>query len=199
MGTGWLNDIHHYWFGELNSPTDFPTERVPMWFRPTEEIDNQIRDAYARDLDEAAATDWDLATLSRREQVALVVLLDQFPRHIFRTTGQSFAYDAKVLAIARSLVEGGIDRFFWAERFFLSVVFEHVEDVALQDYSVLFHAELAVTAPDSLKGPFRRALDQATKHRDVIRKFGRFPHRNALLGRESTPDELEFLKGGRGF
>ena len=77
--------------------------------------------------------------------------------------------------------------------------FEHSEAIADQDMSVKLYAERALEAPTAHLESRREQLDYATKHRDIIRKFGRFPHRNAVLGRESTPEEIEFLKGGRGF
>lgn len=196
-----LTDIHRYWFGELNSPSDIiPPDRLTMWFRPTAEIDDHIRDTFGKYLAAAKATEWDVSHLTQKEQIGLVVLLDQFPRQIFRDSGDAFAYDAKALAIARALVAGGdIARFHRAERTFLFLPFEHSEDLADQDYSTLMFAAEAVSAPELAKEGLRQALDFATKHRDIIRKFGRFPHRNAVLGRESTPDEVEFLKGGRGF
>jgi uncharacterized protein (DUF924 family) len=195
-----LTDIHRYWFGELKSPMDkVPQEQVTLWFRPTEEVDSHIRDTYGKYLEAAKATEWDLDNLSRMEQVGLIVLLDQFPRQIFRTSGDAFAYDAKALSIARRLVAGGIERFYPVERTFVTLPFEHSEDLVDQDYSTLLFAVEAVAAPPDAKERLRGALDFATKHRDIIRKFGRFPHRNAVLGRESTPEEVEFLKSGRGF
>ena len=195
-----LTDIHRYWFGDLKSPTDkVAPDRFEMWFRPTAEVDQHIRDTFGKYLEAAKATEWDADNLSRVEQVGLVLLLDQFPRHIFRTTGDAFAYDAKALSIARRLVAGGIQRFYPVERTFVALPFEHSEDLADQDYSTLLFAAEAVAAPPPAKDGLRMALDYATKHRDIIRKFGRFPHRNVVLGRESTPEELEFLKGGRGF
>ncbi|MCR4282753.1 MAG: DUF924 domain-containing protein [Bauldia sp.] len=194
-----LTDIHRHWFGELKSPTDVPADRTDMWFRPTAEIDNHIRDTFGKYLAAAKATEWDLDNLARMEQVALVILLDQFPRHIHRDSGDAFAYDAKALSIARRLVAGGIERFYRAERTFVLLPFEHSEDIADQDYSTLLFAAETVAAPAAVKEGGRAALDYATKHRDIIRKFGRFPHRNAALGRESTPEEIEFLKSGRGF
>ena len=132
-----LDEVRHYWFGDAPSATEPPPkERQDMWFRPTEAIDSHVRDTFSRHLDAARAFPWKLAELSAARQVALVVLLDQFPRHIWRKSGEAFAYDAKALEIARALVAAG---------------------------------------------------------------WRRFPHRNAMLGRESTPEELEFLKGGRGF
>ena len=195
-----LTDIHRYWFGELNSPTDKVTqERIDMWFKPTKEIDDHIRDAFGRYLEAAKATEWDVDNLARMEQIGLVILLDQFPRQIHRESGDAFAYDEKALSIARRLLAAGLERFWPAERTFVVLPFEHSEDAADQDYAVLLFAAEAVSAPDHLKEGRRNQLDYATKHRDIIRKFGRFPHRNAVLGRESTAEEVEFLKGGRGF
>lgn len=195
-----LTDIHRYWFGELKSPTDMvPPEKMQMWFRPTVEVDNHIRDTFGKYLEAAKATEWDMSHLSREEQVGLVILLDQFPRQIFRESGQAFAYDAKAKAIAEDLIKDGFERFYPVERTFVFLPFEHSEDLADQDRSVwLFAGETLTASAPALTGT-RMALDYATKHRDIIQKFGRFPHRNAPLGRESTPEELEFLKGGRGF
>lgn len=195
-----LTDIHRYWFGELKSPTDMvPPEKMQMWFRPTVEIDNHIRDTFGKYLEAAKETEWDMSHLSREEQVALLLLLDQFPRHIYRESGQAFAYDAKAKAIAEELLKGGFERFYPVERTFVFLPLEHSEDLADQDRSVWLFAGEAMLAPESRKTGMRMALDYATKHRDIVQKFGRFPHRNVMLGRESTPEELEFLKGGRGF
>jgi uncharacterized protein (DUF924 family) len=195
-----LTDIHRYWFGELNSPTDKVTqERIDMWFKPTKEVDDHIRDAFGRYLEAAKATEWDVDNLARMEQIGLVILLDQFPRQIHRESGDAFAYDDKALSIARRLLAAGLERFWPMERTFVVLPFEHSENIADQDYAVLLFAAEVVSAPEHLKESRRNQLDYATKHRDIIRKFGRFPHRNAVLGRESTAEEVEFLKGGRGF
>jgi uncharacterized protein (DUF924 family) len=195
-----LTDIHRYWFGGLNSPTDkVAPEQVKTWFEPTKEVDEHIRDTFGKYLEAAKETEWDVDNLSRMEQVGLVILLDQFPRQIHRESGDAFAYDEKALSIARRLLAAGPQRFWPAERTFVFLPFEHSENLADQDYAVLMFAAEAVAAPEVAKDGLRMALDFATKHRDIIRKFGRFPHRNVVLGRESTPEEVEFLKGGRGF
>lgn len=194
-----LTDIHRYWFGEMTAPDEFPVDRLKVWFEPSKEVDDHIRETFGKYLDAARETEWDLDNLARMEQVALVVLLDQFPRQIHRESGDAFAYDAKALSIARRLVAGGLERFYLPERTFVLLPFEHSEAIEDQDYSVLRYAAETVAAPEKAKGVFRTQLDYATKHRDIIRKFGRYPHRNAVLGRESTPEEVEFLKGGRGF
>jgi uncharacterized protein (DUF924 family) len=195
-----LSDIHAFWFGDLKADDDFPKDKAAIWFNVTDATDAAIRDRFGGYLDEARIANWNLSSLSRREAIALVVLLDQFPRNIFRTSGEAFAYDEKARDIARRLVASGPDKFFWVERTFLFLPFEHSEDAADQDRSVMYYAELAVTAPETLLGYMRGNLDYATKHRDIIRRFGRFPHRNAMLGRTSTPEELAFLKEhGRGY
>jgi uncharacterized protein (DUF924 family) len=194
-----LRDIHRYWFGELKSPTDRNDEKASIWFRQSDETDAHIRETFGPYIAKAAAIDWDLDALGREEQVGLVILLDQFPRNIYRTTGEAFAYDSKAREVARHLANRGLDRFWLSEQTFVCLPFEHSEDVADQDYAVMLYAKMAVEAPADWKDNKREATDYATKHRDIIRKFGRFPHRNAVLGRESTAEETEFLKGGRGF
>lgn len=200
METKILDDIYRYWFGALAGPEDYPEDKAGMWFKRSDDTDAHIRETFGAFIPEAARKDWNLAELTREQQIALVVLLDQFPRNIFRTSGEAFAYDAAARAIAGGLLKLGRDRFYFAEQAFLYLPFEHSEDTADQDLSVLLFAEAAVAAPEKLKDDFRMYLDYATKHRDLIRKFGRFPHRNQVLGRKSTSEEEEFLKvSGRGF
>jgi uncharacterized protein (DUF924 family) len=194
-----LREIHRYWFGELKQPGDFRKETGQLWFRPSAEVDTHIRDAFGPVLVEAAEIDWKVAGLSREEQIGLIVLFDQFPRNIFRESAEAFAYDGNALNVAKQLVGLGTERLFPLEVDSLSLVFQHQEDSAAQDYSVWLAAGLAVSGPPNMLEFYRVMLDFATKHRDIIRRFGRYPHRNSLLGRPSTPEEIEFLKGGRGF
>ena len=195
-----LRDVHAYWFGTLSGPDDLPRDKMEMWFTQSDATDEDIRQRFGRYIAPAAEASLDLATLTREEAVGLVVLLDQFPRNIFRTSGESFAYDARAREVAGELIGLGPRRYFHIERVFIALPFEHSELVDDQDYSVLIFAELAVSAAPALKTYCRNTLDFATKHRDLIRKFGRFPHRNVLLGRTSTPDEAAFLaEHGRGY
>ncbi len=195
-----LGDIHRYWFGELKSPTDRNPEKAEIWFKQSDATDAHIRDTFGRFIPQAAAVDWDLDALSRPEQVGLVVLLDQFPRNIFRGSGESFAYDGKARRIAGGLIDGGFGRFYLVEQTFVCLPFEHSEAIADQDRSVLLFAKMAVEAPEGWEENKRGGLDYATRHRDLVRRFGRFPHRNAMLGRESTEEEEAFIaEKGRGF
>jgi len=194
-----LLDVYDYWFGVLPAPEAIPAAKQEMWFSGKPETDAYIREHFGKYLEAAKSTQWDLDNLSRMEQVGLVVLLDQFPRNIHRTSGDAFAYDAKALSIARELLKDGGRNFYLVERQFVSLPFMHSEDLADQDYSVWYVANELMHAPRSHVERLRKALDFATKHRDIIVRFGRFPHRNEMMGRESTPEEIEFLKGGRGF
>lgn len=197
-----LVEVYRYWFGD--GPPYSPEAmkaRMDIWFGAKPEVDAHIRDTFGKYLPAAKDTAWDLANLSREEQVGLVILLDQFPRNIHRTGSEAFAYDAKARQIVKELTANGTDsqRFTPVERTFVHLPFMHSEDIADQDISVMLYAVEAARAPaDAVEGA-RNGLDFATKHRDIIRKFGRFPHRNVALGRESTSEEIEFLKGGRGF
>jgi uncharacterized protein (DUF924 family) len=195
-----LRGIHRYWFGELKFPGDHLSSTGELWFQRSEETDRHIRQTYESFIHGAAGKDWDISGLSREEAVALVVLFDQFPRNIYRDTGQQFAFDAKAREIAMALLAGGRDRFFAIELDALSLTCQHHEGAASQDFSVFLAADLAVNGPENMLDMHRTFLDFATKHRDLIRKFGRFPHRNAHLGRTSTPEELAFIQEhGRGY
>jgi uncharacterized protein (DUF924 family) len=199
MNAATLDAIYAFWFGGCTVPNP---DRLRFWMHRDDATDAAIRDRFGCVLPQAATMQWDLAALTREQSVALVVLFDQFPRNLFRTTGEAFAYDDIARNLAERLTADGWERFTAAERFFLALPWVHHEDMAAQDFAVMLSSEIAVKAPDELKALCRGDLDQATRHRDVIRRFGRFPHRNAMLGRESTPEEIEFMATalrGRGF
>jgi uncharacterized protein (DUF924 family) len=195
-----LAEVHRFWFGELKSPADAPAkEIVDRWFGAKPEFDAEIKEKFERYLDPAKAKEWNLGALSRIEQVGLVVLLDQFPRNIYRTTHHAYGYDAKALGTAREILRLGVEAFFPVERTFVTLPFMHSENIVDQDRSLLYVAEMLALTPPEARQMARMGMDFAYKHWDIVKKFGRFPHRNAMMGRESTPDEVEFLKGGRGF
>jgi uncharacterized protein (DUF924 family) len=157
------------------------------WFEKDEVFDAAIR---ARFLDtHLAAARGELADWETTPEgaYALLILLDQFPRNLFRGSAQAFATDAQALAIAKRAVAHGFDRHFDVlERRFLYMPFMHAEDLAHQDRCIALCA-----ASDDTEG-----VKFAEIHRDIIRDFGRFPHRNPVLGRKTTPAEQEFLAEG---
>jgi len=167
----------------------------PEWFRKDPAFDALIRQRFGAVISRALAgefTDWDS---DPRGVLARIILLDQFTRNTQRDTPGAFAGDARALAAAGALVESGRDRMLDAlEREFVYLPFEHAEDMAMQERSVALFTALAA------EPGLGDIAEYAVRHRDIIARFGRFPHRNRILGRSSTPEEIEFLKlPGSGF
>lgn len=194
-----LDDIYAFWFGTDAPEGGLSAELIRMWMCPSPATDSEIRSRFGDVLAAAAREDWNLDVLSREQAVALVVLFDQFPRNIHRTSGEAYAYDHLARDIARRLLTCRSD-FTLMERMLLGLPFVHHEDPDDQDYALLIASEIAVALPPGMRDEHRIHLDKATAHRDIIRRFGRFPHRNESLGRLSTPEEIAFMaEHGRGF
>ncbi|MEO7222619.1 MAG: DUF924 family protein [Devosia sp.] len=197
-----LREIYRFWFGTDPNRKEVDNTRLEFWMRRKDETDREIDSRFGHFIRPAADLDWAAETLAHEEALALVVLFDQFPRNIHRASGEAFAYDAIARRLVRRLTADGWDCFSAMERFLLGLPLVHHEDIASQDEAVMLAAREAIVVPDASKPSVRFSLDQAIRHRDVIQRFGRFPHRNAMLGRESTAEELEFMAGavnGRGF
>jgi uncharacterized protein (DUF924 family) len=181
-----MNDargILDFWFGAADAPRE-------AWFRKDPAFDAQIADRFGPLVERALAGELGSWQAAPDTALALILLLDQFTRNIFRGSPRAFAGDPLALATARALVaEGGDRRLPPLQRAFVYLPFEHAEDLAAQDESVRLFTPLAALSP-FLAG----MLDYAQRHREVIARFGRFPHRNAVLGRPSTPEETEFLQ-----
>jgi uncharacterized protein (DUF924 family) len=160
------------------------------WFRKDDAFDAAIRAQFAADITAALAGNrFDNEDAPSR--LAEILLLDQFTRNIFRDTPRAFAGDAQALALANDLMNKGLDLTLPPfMRWFAYLPFEHSESLAGQEQAVALFTRLGADAQDEA---FGAALDYAIRHRDVITKFGRFPHRNAILGRDSTAEELAFL------
>ncbi|MDO8347974.1 MAG: DUF924 family protein [Rugosibacter sp.] len=164
------------------------------WFRKDAAFDAAIRTRFAADVE---------AALGGRRRIgddaasvlAEILLLDQFTRNIFRDTPRAFSGDAQALVLANDLVHSGRDRTLPPlMRWFAYLPFEHSEALADQERAVALFTALRTAAPGTAEAAFDAALEYALRHRDVIARFGRFPHRNALLGRASSSAEVEFLK-----
>jgi uncharacterized protein (DUF924 family) len=178
-------DILQFWFdapggAEHGQPRD-------LWFTKSDATDRLIRQRFGPLIDEVLAgghADW---AATPRGSLALVLMLDQFTRNVFRHTPRAFAGDARALALAHDLVAAGDDLVLSPlERWFAYLPFQHSENIGDQDEAVRLFERLA---EDGLDAP----LEWAIRHRDVIARFGRFPHRNDILGRTSTPAELDFI------
>ena len=176
-----------FWFGAPGSDESGKDREV--WFRKDEDFDAEFARRFGPIIESALAgglDDWDATP---RGTLARIVVLDQFARNAFRGTPRAFAGDVFALAAARHLVADGADQPLAPyERSFAYLPFEHSEDLAAQDMGMQLFTMLARQHPaleDSLKW--------SVLHRDVIARFGRFPHRNEILGRASTAEELAFL------
>jgi len=180
------SEILEFWFTE-------PARS--LWFATRPAFDDEIRSRFGAVVDAAAAGELDGWAADAAGALALTIVLDQFPRNIHRGTPAAFAHDARARAVAHRAVERGLDRDVPLDRrMFFYLPFEHSELAVDQGQSVaLFARWVSEHAPDQRA----YADDQMTyvvRHHDIIRQFGRFPHRNAILGRASSPDEIAFLR-----
>jgi uncharacterized protein (DUF924 family) len=184
-----------FWFGAPGSATDIAARQNALWFGKSTANDQLVVERFAEMLIAAGRGELDHWNHTPRGQLALIVVLDQFPHHIHRNHGQSFAYDAQSLALALDMIQRGDDAHVAPiERVFAYLPLEHAESMAMQNLSVALYEKLSNEAAPAEHSLFDGFLDYARKHRDVVARFGRFPHRNALLGRPGTPEEAEFLK-----
>jgi len=194
-------DVLNYWFGPLENNDSFPKDRASLWFVKSDQTDREIEQRFSNDLDRAAAGDYDSWKKSPRGRLALVILMDQMSRNIHRGTPRAFATDKDALKLALEAVETGEDKkLFLIERAFLYMPLEHSEDSEIQELSIQKFSELVQEAPEHCKSAYETFLSYAEAHKRVIDRFGRYPHRNEILGRQSTSEEIEFLKQpGSGF
>jgi len=197
----WFVPILQFWFGDVDELGRSDVMHSRRWFMKDDAFDREIRDRFGETFADVRAGHREQWLDDPRGRVAYVIVLDQFPRNMFRGTARMFEGDRQALAAA---VEG-IARHDDAElnvneRSFLYMPFMHSEDVDMQDRSVALFTELAEGAPSELRGSLVAAVQYAEKHREIITRYGRFPHRNAVLGRESRPEELAFIaQPGSGF
>jgi uncharacterized protein (DUF924 family) len=191
-----------FWFGSgtLSDPR-YVGERVQMWFGKNEKVDEQMRTRFGPWLDACAAGELASWRESVRGRLATVLLLDQVPRNSFRGQRRAFAYDPEALACTRAALSQGDDKVLHpVECIFLLLPFEHSENLKDQEESLRRFSELAERTPPALRQIADGTLDYARRHHEIITRFGRFPHRNSILGRTSTLEEVEFLKQpGSGF
>ena len=177
-----------FWFGAPGSAER--GQARAEWFRKDAAFDALIAQRFGAIIETALTGGLRAWDASADGALAHIVVLDQFTRNVFRDSARAFAGDALALDAARALVAAGRDAALPPHpRSFAYLPFEHSEILAAQDESLRLYTRLAHDAPECAG-----YLDYAVRHRDIVLRFGRFPHRNALLGRPSTPEELEFLR-----
>jgi uncharacterized protein (DUF924 family) len=182
--------ILHFWFGEPSAPDSEYGQQRKVWFHKDPEFDQQIRDRFLSAYEQARQGQYNDWRQTAKTALALTLLLDQFPRNMFRGTPRCFATDEQALEVAQAAIAQCYDQqLIPTERMFLYLPLEHSENLAHQNQAVCHFEALIQAAPE-----LQTALDYAYRHRDVIAQFGRFPHRNDILGRPSTREEHEFLQ-----
>jgi len=197
LATASPDEVLDFWFADALDSAEAAERRVPVWFGSDEAFDREIRTRFSALPDLAHAGGLDGWRGEPRSALALVIVLDQFPRNLHRGSGHSFLCDDRALEVAREAIAAGLDaELHPLEAVFLYLPYEHAESLPHQERCVELYERLAARAPAGLETQFEGFCEYARRHREVIRRFGRFPHRNAVLGREPTPDETTYLSGG---
>ncbi len=186
-----------FWFADAAFSPGRASARSDMWFSSSPVLDRECRMRYGALLEAAGRGELDAWRAKPRPALALVVLLDQIPRNIFRGSARMFAFDGRALERAVAACDAGFaTQLHPIEAAFLYLPCEHAEDLAMQDRAVDGLQTLAARADPGFQEILYGFVDYARRHREVIRRFGRFPHRNAVLGRTTTLDEQAYLRGG---
>lgn len=193
-------DVLDFWFGD-GLQRDWPSQDLnERWFGGGPAQDETIRNRFGPLVDEAldgGLTDWEAEP---RARLALIVLLDQLSRNVHRGQRRAFDGDARAQRLSRLSLAQGMDATLTpAGCVFLYMPLMHAENLALQDECVARFQRLVDSSPEPLRDKLSSNLRFAVLHRDIVAQFGRFPHRNAVLGRDGTPEEDEFLKDGPRF
>lgn len=192
-----FENVLDFWFGELTN--DVPDkENQKNWFSGGDGFDLLIKRKFTSTLLAGSKGELDPWELTPRGRLAFVIVLDQFPRNIFRGTAMAFLYDEKALSLARDGVEFGHDKpLRAAEKIFLYMPYQHSENIKIQEEGLALYRKLVKeTTTFEERKLCEEVLQYAERHYNLIQRFGRFPHRNKALGRQSTPQEESYLTNG---
>jgi uncharacterized protein (DUF924 family) len=190
----WFIPILQFWFGDVDELGRSDVQHSRRWFMKDEAFDREIADRFGQTYADVRGGLREAWLDDPRGRVAYVIVLDQFPRNMFRGTARAFEGDRQALAAAIEGVARHDDAALTVnERSFLYMPYMHSEEIDMQERSVALFKDLLADAPSELRGSLLAAVQYAEKHREVVARFGRFPHRNTALGRESTPAERAFI------
>jgi uncharacterized protein (DUF924 family) len=199
-------NIREFWFGPMPLSPEALNRRLRFWFggetpEVREQRDTHMRERFGAALERASSGQLAAWADGPRRRLSLIILLDQFPRHMFRGEARAFAYDGQALSLTLSGMQSAADAALdVVERMFFYMPMQHAESREAQEESVAAYRRLLDEASGGLREPFAAALRSAENHRALIERFGRFPHRNRALGRESTAEETRWLHtGGESF
>lgn len=182
------------WFGQLDALGRADDEHAKAWWKKDDELDARIREQFEGEHRAVRAGERDEWLVEPRGRLAAIIVLDQFSRNMFRGTAEMYASDAQALRLSREGIERGHDRqLVHHERAFSYMPFMHSEQLDDQDRCIALFSAMRAESPEELHADLDRNLASARQHRDIVARFGCFPHRNALLGRASTPQQVAFL------
>ena len=188
-----IESVLEFWFGHGQSSVEVVAEKGQLWFGKTDDL--EILDRFAATAEAAANGELDHWAESCRGLLALIICTDQFPRNMYRDTPKAFSYDSVALRFAKQCVNSEAQQQLKPlERMFVYLPFEHSEELAEQQRAVALLKELEKSAGSDEAKVFSSAREFAEKHCQIIERFGRFPHRNRILGRHSTDEERAFLE-----
>ena len=186
------DDILDFWFGPADAD---PFANAKTWWKKDPAFDAEVSHRFGAALEAASRGELDGWRDAARPCVALIVLTDQLSRNIHRGSAAAFAQDGRARSASEQAQDRGLDaQLRPIERVFVRMPLMHAEDVAVQNRGIVAFATLVEEAPEAVRPRLFEYVLYAVKHQKIIRRFGRFPHRNALLGRTSTPEEEAFLK-----
>ena len=189
-----IESVLEFWFGRGQSATEIAEQKSPLWWSKNEQMDREITRRFTATTEAAAdgkLGDW---AETPRGLLALIISTDQFPRNMYRNTPAAFSRDPLALALAQTAVDSGAtQRLTPIQRVFAYLPFEHSEEPPEQQRSVALYQALAASVDATETDLFNDYCEFARKHQEIIQRFGRFPHRNEILGRVSSDEEVAFL------
>ena len=192
-----IEKILEFWFGTFPNAWTADASKQDMWFKNGADYDTEIFSRFGSDYFRAVDGEFNSWAESPRGRLALIILLDQFSRHIHRGGAEAFAQDEKAQQLCIEGISAGDDQNLHpVERSFFYLPLEHAEDLERQNLAIEAYSQLIQDVPEQYRQPFEVALEWAQKHHYVIERFGRFPELNEILGRESTAEEIAFIEEG---
>ena len=188
-------EVLAFWFGEPAQNLEQLKPKMKRWFGGGPEFDADVKKRFGADIDAAVEGKLDAWLAEPKGWLALLILLDQFTRNAYRGDPKTHAGDARAVKLTLEALENGqLHALPLQERHFALMPLLHAEDAACQARYVAEYAKFMKDVPDALRPIYDSGVEQGEKYGEIVRRFGRFPHRNKLLGRTSTPEEEEFLK-----
>jgi len=189
------SDILDFWFADVNDTLDNLDSCITLWWGKNDNNDQHIRDEFSENIEKAKNGEYDTWLATPNGRLALIILLDQFSRNIFRNDPKAYQQDAQALQLALDGIKKGEDKKLKPfERAFMYMPLEHAEDIDMQNQCVALFTNLRDEVDSSLTIYFQDFIKYAEQHRDIVEEFGHFPHRNKILSRATSEKEAAFLE-----